>query len=80
MTLDPVRLQALRVRRGLLKNEVARLAAVNQTSASQAMNGKPVGLRVARALAAALGVPLEELLESVLATGTKASAAARVVS
>ena len=60
--LDVHQLNALRVRKALLKGELANLAGVNSTSASRAMNGHYVGLRVARSIAAALEVPLRDLL------------------
>ncbi len=52
----------LRLRQGLLKCDLASRAGVNVVSTSRALNGRPVGVKAARAIAAALGTTLDLLM------------------
>lgn len=48
---------------GLLRKEVSAKAGVSSQSAANAFAGRPVGVRVARAIAKALGAQLVELVK-----------------
>jgi transcriptional regulator with XRE-family HTH domain len=60
--LDVGAANSMRRKRRLLKGELARRAGVSAASVSRALNGKPIGLVTARAIAAGLRVRLRRLL------------------
>lgn len=75
VVLDSVRLNVLRLRKGLLRGELAAVAGINATSCSHALNRKPVGVLVARKLAKAVGVELDELIAAPQRGGVKSEIA-----
>lgn len=62
--LDTARVDELRVRRGLLKQELAQRAGIHVNTLAGALNGQPIRLTTARRLAEALAVPIKRILIS----------------
>lgn len=58
---DPVRFTKLQSRAALLVGEIAEKAGVSPAAVRGAASGREIGLRSARAIAGAFGVPLNRL-------------------
>lgn len=61
--LEQGEVERRRVRRGLLKCELAEAANISPNSVTLATRGREVGLRVARAVAGALGCSVGDLMD-----------------
>jgi len=64
--LNRKRIEELRVRKAVLKAELAEAAGIHVNTLSAVLRGEPVGVIVLRKLAGALGVIPEELIKNVV--------------
>jgi len=64
VSIVPEVIERVRIRRGLLCEDLARQAGVSRSSLQRAMRTGAVGMSVGRRLAAALGIPFEAILPS----------------
>jgi len=61
LKLDPQQLSRLSTRKGMLRGELATAAGVSTQSVSDCFAGRPIGVRVARQVAKALGVAISDI-------------------
>ncbi|MBN2562321.1 MAG: hypothetical protein JXQ75_15460 [Phycisphaerae bacterium] len=56
------KLARMTARLGLLRGEIAKKAGLSHVPVCSAFRGRPIGVRAARSIAGALGIPLADLL------------------
>lgn len=62
LILDASKLSRLAILRGWMRVDLASAAAVSPTRLSAAFNGRPIGPRIAKRIADALGTTIENLI------------------
>ncbi len=62
LVLEPDTLSRLTARRGLLRGELRKQIGLSARTSASAFNRRPIGVKTARAIAAALDVSLDDIM------------------